>query len=86
MHTESYKLKIQQWFNRSETYKKSMTVMYIIVYGQCTNTMKQKLETFPAFAQIKEKQDHESAILILELIKSICYNFESENNKVLSAI
>ena len=38
------------------------------------------------FAPIKEKQDHESAILLLDLIKSICYNFEAENNKVLADI
>ena len=64
-----------------------MRVMYRIVYGQyCTDTMKQKPETFPTFASIKEKHDHESSILILDLIKSICYNFEGENNKVLADI
>ena len=40
MNIESYKLKIQQWFNRSETFKKSMRVMYIIVYWKCNDTMK----------------------------------------------
>ena len=60
--------------------------MCSIVYGQCTDTMKQKLETLPAFVPIKEKQDHESAILLLDLIKSTCYNFEAEKNKVLAAI
>ena len=46
--------------------------MYRIFYGECTNTMKHKKETFPEFAPIKEKQDHESVILLLEIIKSIC--------------
>ena len=63
-----------------------MKVVYIIIYGRCTKRMKQKLDTFPAFAPIKEKQDHGSAILLLGLIKSICYNFEAEKNKVLAAI
>ena len=44
------------------------------------------METLPAFVPIKEKQDHESSILLLDLIKSICYNFEGENNKVLADI
>ena len=48
--------------------------------------MKQKLYTLPAFVTIKEKQYHESAILLLDLINIICYNFEAENNKVLAAI
>ena len=60
--------------------------MYIIVYGQCTGTTTQKLETFPEFAPIKEKQHQELYILILELINSTCYNFEVEKNKVLAAI
>ena len=72
MHVESYRLKTRQWFNRSKTYKQAMRAMYRILYGKCTDTMKQKLETSPAFTPIKEKQDHESAILILEIIKSIC--------------
>ena len=63
-----------------------MRGMYSIVYGKFTNTMKHKLETFPEFSPIKDKQDHESAILILEIIKSICYNFEVEKKKVLAVI
>ena len=86
MHIESYKLKIRQWFNRSETHKQAMRVMYSIVYGQYTDTIKQKLETFPSFVPIKEKQYQRSAILLLELINITCYNFEALNNKVLAAI
>ena len=86
MNIESYKLKPRQWFNRRKNYKQSMKVMHSIVYGQCTDTIKQKLYTLPAFAPIKDKQDHESAILILEIIKSICYNFEVEKKKVLAVI
>ena len=60
--------------------------MCSIVYGHCTDTMKQKLETFPVFSPTKEKRDHKSAILLLEIIKIICYNFEAYNNKVLISI
>ena len=63
-----------------------MRMMYSIFYGQCTNTMKNKLDTFPAFLLIKDKYYHESVILLLDLIKSICYNFESYKNNVLAAI
>ena len=55
MHIESYKLKIRHWFNRSKTYKQYMRVIYSTVYGQCTDTIKQKMDTFPEFAPIKEK-------------------------------
>ena len=48
-----------------------MKVVYIIIYGRCTKRMKQKLDTLPEFATIREKQNHELAILLLELIKSI---------------
>ena len=63
-----------------------MGVMYSIVYGKCNDTMKQKLGIFPKFAPIREKQDHKLAIPILEIIKSICYNFEAKKNKLLEAI
>ena len=63
-----------------------MKVMYSIVYGQYIGTTKQKLETFLVFAQIKEKQDHNLDIMILEIIRRICYNFEAKKNKVLAAI
>ena len=86
MHTESYTLEIRQWLNRRKTYKQSMRVIYSIVYVQCNVKMKQRLETFPAFASIKEKDDHKSYILLLDTIKRICCNFEAEKNKVLEAI
>ena len=60
--------------------------MYSIVYGWCTNTTDKKLETFPEFAPINKKHNNESAILLLEIIKSICCNFVAEKNKVLAAI
>ena len=58
MHIESYELKIQQWLNMIQTYKQAMRVMYSIVYGKCTEKMKQKLETSPEFSPIKDKLDH----------------------------
>ena len=61
-------------------------MMYSILYGQYIYTMKQKLETFPDFTQIKEKQDQKLAILLSDIIKSICYNFGTQKNKVLEAI
>ena len=63
-----------------------MKLMYSIVYGYYTDTINQKLDTLPEFAPIKQKQDHESDVWILEIIKSICYNFESEKNKVMEYI
>ena len=63
-----------------------MWLIYSIIYGKCTDTMKQKLETLPAFSPIKEKQDYKSTILLLNIINSIYCNFESEKNKVLVAI
>ena len=74
IHIEIYELKIQHWFNMSKTYKQAIRVMYRIFYGECTNTMKHKLETFPVFVPTEDKQDQESSILLLKLIKSICYN------------
>ena len=49
-----------------------MKLIYITVYGQCIYTVKHKPYTLPEFVPIKEKKDHISAILILDLIKSIC--------------
>ena len=44
-----------------------------------------KLDSFPVFVPVKEKQDNKLATLILDLIKSICCNFEAEKNKVLKS-
>ena len=66
--------------------KQCKKVVYIIIYGQCTNTMKQKLETFPEFAPINEKQDRESSTFLLGHIKSICYHFKAYENQVLASI
>ena len=49
-----------------------------------------KVPEYTEFLQEKqprqEKQYHESLILILDIIKSTCYNFEAEKNKVLEEI
>ena len=75
MNVDYYKLNIQVWFNSIYTYKQVMKSVFSIACEQCANTMKQKLDTFPVFYPIKDKQYHNFFILVLDLIKTTCYTF-----------
>ena len=53
--------------------------MYAIVFGQCTESMRAKIEGDPKFETIKDKSN---VIALLKLIRDIAFDIESDKKPI----
>jgi hypothetical protein len=61
---------------KRESYlEENMKTIYSLVWGQCTEIMRQRLEALPSFNTMSTKGD---SIGLLKAIKSLVYNFQSQ--------
>jgi hypothetical protein len=71
---------IRIWEKSIDNYVKRKTILtenimtaYSLIWGQCSNVMRQKVETCTYFSMISQKGD---AIVLLKLIKDVAYNYQ----------
>jgi hypothetical protein len=71
---------IRIWEKSVDNYVKHKTILteniktaYSLIWGQCSNVMRQKVETCTDFSMISQKGD---AIGLLKLIKDVAYNYQ----------
>ena len=70
-----WKKEVDQFVKRREMLEKNLRKLYSLVWGQCTDVMRERLEGLPQYSQIKDDCD---SLKLLELIKSINFKFEDQ--------
>jgi hypothetical protein len=67
--------RIDDHVKRETTTVQNLKIAYSLIWGQCFDLMRQRLESASNFQVISSSGD---AIELLKLIKSITYNFQSQ--------
>jgi hypothetical protein len=73
--TKIWELKIAAYVKKEDKIADNVRKLYSLVWGQCTDYMKSKLETVSTFQNISDTQD---ALGLLKEIKGFTYKFENE--------
>lgn len=66
------------WLEKDDEFNKQSAQIFSAVIGQCTFAMRNKLESFEKFAQLKEDDD---AIGLLDVIKELTFTNTSAQCK-----
>ena len=69
--------------DRKDKYDENMAKAYIIVYHQCSQTLKNDLESSDSFATIRSAQD---VIALLKLIQSLCCSYDAKTQGVMATV
>jgi hypothetical protein len=71
---------IRIWEKSVDDYVKRRTILaeniktaYSLMWGQCSNVMRQKVETCPEYSVVSQTGD---AIGLLKLVKDVAYNYQ----------
>ena len=67
---------IDKFVDRQDQLQENIGTLYSLLKGQCTDIMKQQLESLPVYAKLNE--DHDRLGLLIE-IKNIAFSFQSQN-------
>ena len=81
MEAEVFKHEINSFVKRKATLADNVQKSYSLVYGQCTELLKNKLRSTTKWRKIKNAQD---VIALLKEIKNITFKFEDQKYPVLS--
>jgi hypothetical protein len=76
------KVAMKKWEREYDEYRKwsvamteSVKTLYNLVWGQCSETMQQKLESLAEYTDIRNESD---GIALLQAIKNTAYNYNNE--------
>ena len=69
--------------DRQDKYDENMAKAYIIVYHQCSPSLKNDLEASDTFATIRSAQD---VIGLLKLIQSLCCSYDAKTQGVMATV
>jgi hypothetical protein len=70
-----WELKITAYVKKEAKIEDNVRKLYSLIWGQCTDVMKSKLETLPSFQTISDNQD---ALELLKEIKGFTFKFDNE--------
>jgi hypothetical protein len=74
--TKIWELKITAYVKKDQKIEDNVRKVYSLIWGQCTDFMKSKLETIPNFQAISDSQD---VLELLKEMKGFIYKFDNEN-------
>ena len=66
---------MQIYFKRVSLYRQNRETIYSVILGQCTDTMKAKLESEATFKNISQDRD---MVELLKLMRDVAFNYESD--------
>ena len=72
---DRYKLKYSQYLKLAEIYDNDKAKTFAVIYGQCTETMKNKLKSFPDHSDVSR---HANVIKLLQRIKKLMLGDNNE--------
>jgi hypothetical protein len=70
--------KIDEFVKRELALEENLRTLYTLVWGQCTEIVRARVEALPNYKEMSEEFD---ALALLKAIKSIAYNFQSQKYK-----
>jgi hypothetical protein len=68
---------------RKDKYNKNMPMAYIIIYNQCSNSLKNDLEASDTFQAVNARQD---PITLLKLVQGLCCSYNSKTQSVMATV
>jgi hypothetical protein len=66
-----------------DKYDDNMAKAYIVIYHQCSPTLKNDLEASPTFATVRSNQD---VIALLKLVQSLCCSYDAKTQSVMATV
>jgi hypothetical protein len=73
-----WKKKIDEFVKRELTLEENLRTLYTLVWGQCTEVVRVRLEALDSYAAMSEEFD---SLVLLKAIKAVAYNFQSQKYK-----
>eukprot|EP00978_Attheya_sp_CCMP212_P037164 scaffold173586_cov64-Attheya_sp.AAC.2 len=73
--TRIWEKEVDEYVKQKSYLKQNMKILYALVWGQCTDVMKQKLEGLSTFKTLSADRD---GLGLLKAIKDLVYNFQSQ--------
>jgi hypothetical protein len=73
---------LKRWNQRMDTLEENISKLYNLVWGQCSDALRAKIESQPEFARIRDYPME--GIELLKLIKTISFKFEPQVYKPLA--
>jgi hypothetical protein len=70
--------KVDEYVKKESYFDENMKTLYSLIWGQCTDIMRTKLESLNLFEAISSASD---ALALLKSIKNIVFNFQSQKYK-----
>ena len=67
---EKYKMQLKTYLDEEKLYKKNKGIVFIVILGQCTLSMVNKLKSDSKFESIQQDDD---VIKLMKMIKELCY-------------
>ncbi len=67
--------KVDEFVKRETYLEQNMKTLYSLVWGQCTDAMRQKVEATNEFEKLSSNGD---GLGLLRIIKDLVYNFQSQ--------
>ena len=78
-----WKCKYSKAHDCKEKYDVNMAKAYIVIYHQCSPTLKNDLEAAPTFATVRSNQDVNA---LLKLIQSLCCSYDTKTQSIMAAV
>ena len=72
-----WKTRVQQFIAREDKLDENLRNLYSLIWLQCTDIMRQKVEATVGYNEISEQAN---SIELLKIIKTIAFNFQSQKN------
>jgi hypothetical protein len=72
-----WKTRVQQFIAREDKLDENLRNLYSLIWGQCTDIMRQKVEATVGYNEISEQAN---SIELLKIIKTIAFNFQSQKH------
>ena len=72
-----WKKRIEQYIAREDKLEENLKTLYSLIWGQCSDIMRQKVEASPKFRDISESAN---SIELLKAIKKIAFNYQSQKH------
>jgi hypothetical protein len=75
--TRYWEKKLDAFVKRKELLADNMGRLYSLVWGQCTEMMKQKVEAMDEYAEHAKEKD---GIELLKMVRSLCFSYQSQKH------
>ena len=69
--------KLDEVMKRESTLEENVKKVYSLIWGQCTDAMRQRIEALDTFAEMSRKGD---GVGLLKALKAAAFNFQSQKN------